>query len=120
MSKIIRPEVEVVHGMIGGPGYLKRKALIESNGDLFNSGRTFAHIVLEKDCGVGYHVHNGDGEIYYILKGEAEYNDNGTVVTVKAGDVTHTLPGEGHGITNVKDEPMEMIALILFEKQKTE
>ena len=105
MSKIIRPEEEVVHGMIGGPGYLKRRSLIESNGDLFNSGRTFAHIVLE---------------IYYILKGEAEYNDNGTVVTVKAGDVTHTLPGEGHGITNVKDEPMEMIALILFEKQKTE
>ena len=120
MSKIIRPEEEIVHGMIGGPGYLKRKALIESNGDLFNSGRTFAHIVLEKDCGVGYHIHNGDGEIYYILKGAAEYNDNGTVVTVKAGDVTHTLPGEGHGITNVKDEPMEMIALILFEKQKTE
>ena len=86
MSKIIRPEVETVHGMIGGPGYIKRRSMIESNADLLNSGRTFAHIVLEKDCGVGYHVHNGDGEIYYILKGEAEYNDNGTIVTVKAGE----------------------------------
>ena len=45
---------------------------------------------------------------------------NGTVVTVKAGDVTHTLPGEGHGITNLKDEPLEMMALSLFEKQNTE
>lgn len=120
MSKIIKPEVKIIEKMAGGPGYLKRTDLIESNADIFNSGRTFAHIVLEKDCGVGYHIHNGDGEIYYILKGEGEYNDNGTVVTVKAGDVTHTLPGEGHGITNVKDEPMEMIALILFEKQKEE
>ena len=118
MSKIIRPEVEIVNNMAGGSGYLKKLSMIESNADLLNSGRTFAHIVLEKDCGVGYHVHNGDGEIYYILKGEAEYNDNGTLVTVKAGDVTHTLPGEGHGITNYKDEPLEMMALILFEKQK--
>lgn len=120
MSKIIRPKAEVMVNMAGGPGSITRYSMIESNADLFNSGRTFAHIVIEKDCGVGYHIHNGDGEIYYILKGEGEYNDNGTVVTVKAGDVMHTLPGEGHGITNVKDEPLEMMALILFEKQKTE
>lgn len=120
MSKIIKPAVEIIEHMAGGPGYIKKTSLIESNSDIYNSGRLYAHIVLEKDCGVGYHIHNGDGEIYYILKGEGEYNDNGTVVTVKAGDVTHTLPGEGHGIVNLKDEPMEMIALILFEKQKTE
>lgn len=120
MSKIIRPEAGVINNMAGGPGYIKRTDLIESNGDIFNSGRVFAHIVIEKDCGVGYHVHNGDGEIYYILKGEGEYNDNGNIVTVKPGDVTHTLPGEGHGIINRKDEPLEMIALILFEKQKGE
>ena len=120
MSKIIQIKEEIGHGMMGGPGYIKKYSLIESNADIYNSGRTFAHIVFEKDCGVGYHIHNGDGEIYYILKGEGEYNDNGNIVTVKAGDVTHTLPGEGHGITNLKDEPLEMIALILFEKQKTE
>lgn len=120
MSKIIKPTAEIIQNMAGGPGYIKKTSLIESNSDIYNSGRLFAHIVLEKGCGVGYHIHNGDGEIYYILKGEGEYNDNGTVVTVKAGDVTHTRPGEGHGITNLKDEPMEMMALILFEKQKTE
>lgn len=120
MSKIISPEAEIIHGMAGGPGYIKKTSLIESNHDIYNSGRLYAHIVLEKGCGVGYHIHNGDGEIYYILKGEGEYNDNGTVVTVKAGDVTHTRPGEGHGITNLQDEPLEMMALILFEKQKTE
>jgi len=120
MSKIIQPKVEVVENFVGGPGHVIRRSMIESNADIFNSGRVFAHIVLEKDCGVGYHVHNGDGEIYYILKGEAEYNNNGTLVTVRAGDVTHTAPGEGHGIVNHNEEPLEMIALILFEKQKTE
>jgi len=120
MSKVRKATTEIIENMAGGPGYVKKTSLIEGNADLFHSGRLYAHIVLEKDCGVGYHVHQGDGEIYYILKGEAEYNDNGKMVTLTAGDVTHTAPGEGHGITNVKDEPMEMIALILFEKQKTE
>ena len=53
MSKIIQTREEVVHGMAGGPGYIKKYSLIESNADIFNSGRTFAHIVFEKDCGVG-------------------------------------------------------------------
>lgn len=120
MSKIIKTKPEVIRNMAGGPGFITRYSMIESNGDIYNSGRLYAHIVIEKDCGVGYHVHQGDGEIYYILKGEGEYNDNGNIVTVKPGDVTHTRPGEGHGITNRKDEPLEMMALILFEKQKEE
>lgn len=117
MSKIWKSQMEVAEHMAGGPGAVKRFPLIQSPADLFGNGRLYAHIILEKDCGVGYHVHQGDGEIYYVLKGEGEYNDNGTVVTISAGDVTHTAPGEGHGITNVKDEPLEMIALILYDKQ---
>ena len=55
-----------------------------------------------------------------VLSGSAEYNDNGNVITISAGDVTYTGDGEGHGLVNNADEPFEMIALILFEKQKTE
>ena len=46
---------------------------------------------------------------------EAEYNDNGTITTVKAGDITFTGPGEGHAIINRKDEPMSFMAIILYE-----
>ena len=56
---------------------------------------------------------NGVGEI--ILSGTGRYNDNGTMTTVTAGDVTYTAPGEGHGIECISDEPIEMIALILYE-----
>lgn len=120
MSKVRKTAVEVVEHMVGGPGYVKRRSLIEDSGDLFGNGRLYAHIVLEKDCGVGYHVHQGDGEIYYVLKGEAEYNDNGRTVTLTAGDVTHTAPGEGHGIVNRREEPVELIALILYDAPKAE
>ena len=54
-------------------------------------------------------------EFYYILRGRGEYNDNGTLVELGPGDVSFTAPGEGHGILCVGDEPLEYIALILFE-----
>ena len=41
--------------------------------------------------------------------------DNGTITTVEAGDVTFCPPGTGHGILNTGDEPLELIALILYE-----
>ena len=57
----------------------------------------------------------GDSETYYILSGKGLYNDNGTEVEIGAGDVTYCAPGEGHGLKCLGDEPVEMIALILYE-----
>ena len=64
---------------------------------------------------IGYHIHTGDSETYYILSGKGLYNDNGTEVEIGAGDVTYCAPGEGHGLKCLGDEPIEMIALILYE-----
>lgn len=63
---------------------------------------------------IGYHVHDGESETYYILSGRGIFNDNGTVVEVGPGDVTFTGDGEGHSIEATGDEPIEMIALILY------
>lgn len=75
-------------------------------------GRVFAHTTVAPHSGIGYHIHNGDTEIYYILSGKAKYNDNGTIVDIEAGDVTFTPSGTGHGIENDNDEPLDIIALI--------
>ena len=100
---------------LGGPGHLITTQIIDNDEELLGKGRLFKENVLEKDCGVGYHVHEGDAEIYVIQSGEAEYNDNGTIKTVRAGDVTFTGPGEGHSLTNKKDEPVKFVALIIYE-----
>lgn len=76
--------------------------------------RLFSHCRLEKNCEVGCHTHTGDNETYYILKGEAEYNDNGVMRKLHPGDVSFTADGESHGIKNIGDEPLEFIALILY------
>ena len=54
------------------------------------------------------------GESYFILSGEGAYEDNGTIRTVKPGDVTWTPDGSGHGISNVEGkEDLVFMALIV-------
>ena len=77
--------------------------------------RTFAKATLEIGAEVKFHVHNGESETYYILSGCGTYNDNGKEVTVSSGDITFTADGEGHGLRNNGTEPLEFIALIVYE-----
>ena len=100
--------------MFGEDGQVIFKRIIEAPEELYGKGRVFSVATLEKNCGLGWHVHKGDGEFYYVLKGEGEYSDNGNIVTLKAGDVAFCPDGEGHSIINRKDEPFEMIALIIY------
>lgn len=106
---------EVREHMRGGDGAAKLTNFINSPEELCNKGRLFAKLTLEPGCGIGYHVHENDEEIFYILKGTAEYSDNGKICTVSAGDVTICPPGEGHSIANKGDETVEFIALILYK-----
>ncbi|SRR5574344_2035722 len=82
--------------------------------DFQEKGRLFKHCTLKPGCSVGEHTHKGDFEVYYILKGEGLYNDNGTMTTVKPGDVALCPAGESHMIENNGTEDLEFIALILF------
>lgn len=101
--------------MFGGKGQARMQHILNGADEMYGKGRVFSHVVLEKDCEIGWHIHHGDGEAYYILKGEGEYNDNGTVVTVHPGDVTFVDDGEGHSLINNNAEPLEAIALVLYK-----
>ena len=70
------------------------------------------------DSGTGmfswFHMHYGESETYYILTGEGEYNDNGTSWRhVKAGDITFTPDGRGHGLANTGNTDLVFMALII-------
>ena len=101
--------------VFGGEGYITN-VIIEPSEVMYGKNRLFNHGYLEKGCEVGWHIHKGDGEVYYILSGEGEFNDNGTVVTVKAGDVCWTPDGEGHSLVCTSDETLEFIALVVYSK----
>mgnify|MGYP002524613158 CR=1 FL=1 len=107
-------KVERFENKFGADGYITVRSITKNDEELNNKGRVFAHTTVAPHSGIGYHVHNGDSEIYYVLSGKAEYNDNGTITTIEAGDMTITKSGEGHGVTNNSDEPLDFIALIIY------
>ena len=107
-------KAETREHMRDGDGTVELISLIEGSEELNNKGRLFSRILLKSGCSIGYHVHEKDSEIFYILKGTAEYNDNGETVTVSAGDVTICPAGTGHGIANKTDETVELIAVIVY------
>lgn len=116
---MVRPadkcEVEYREKMRDGEGVVKLTNFIASPNEMSGKGRMFSKITLEPGCGIGYHEHTGDRELFYILSGTAEYNDNGAVTTVRAGDVTVCPSHTGHSIANRSDEPVELIAVIVYE-----
>lgn len=75
--------------------------------------RTFAIAELEPGASVGYHIHEGECESYYIISGKGLYNDNGNIIDISDGDITFTPSGEGHGIENTGDDVLKFIALII-------
>lgn len=99
---------------LGGEGQITVRELILSPEELCGKGRVFAHSTLEPGASIGYHIHQGDAELYYIYSGQGEFNDNGTLKPVQAGDVTFTWSGEGHSLKNTGTQPLEFIAVILY------
>lgn len=105
--------VTLERSMFGGPG-LGQALQILNDGEFAGKGRLFNHVRLAPGCAVGKHAHHGEFEVYYILKGEGTYDDNGTECRVVAGDVTVCPDGETHGLLNSGTEDLEFIAPILF------
>ena len=75
----------------------------------------FAEVTIAPACSLGYHEHHGESETYYIIKGQGEYDDNGTKRPVTVGDKTFTPDGWGHGIANTGDEDLVFMALIQLD-----
>ena len=71
----------------------------------------YAKVTLKPGCSLGYHVHTGNSETIVVLQGTADYNDNGTPMTLHAGDRVHYM---------AKDMPLaipKMLARICFCKR---
>ena len=97
-----------------GKGLIHIKELTDKAGR-YDHGRLFAHVTVNPGCSIGYHTHEHETEFYYIIKGEAVFNDDGKEVILHPGDIGATGYGQGHGLENKTDEPVELIALIVGE-----
>lgn len=104
---------EYRENMRGGEGIVEITNFA-SPAELNDKGRLFANITLKPGCGIGYHVHEADSELFYIMKGEVLYNDNGTECVLSAGDVMLCPAGTGHAVANHGQENAELCAVIVY------
>lgn len=103
---------EVRENMRGGPGHVDIMHIVGAD-NLPAKSRLFSLVTLKKGCGIGPHAHSGETEIFYVLKGEGVIDDNGEIKPFLPGDCNVCGGGESHAVTNEKEEPLCMIAVII-------
>ena len=104
---------ELRENMRGGDGTVEVTHFASAE-ELNEKGRLFGKITLKPGCSIGYNVHEKDSELFYVMKGEALYNDNGVESVVSAGDVMLCPAGTGHSVANNGQEDVELCAVIVY------
>ena len=106
--------VETKTNMRGGQGDTTLRSLLTGPEEMNGKGRLFKVITIPVGGSIGYHVHEGESETFYIVRGSGLFDDNGATAPFAAGDVLFTPAGNGHSVQNTGDVPVEMVALILY------
>ena len=79
----------------------------------------FEHIMSAQEMHGMNHVHNGDGEDYFVLSGVATLDDNHErTLYLKPGEHYFTPSGKGHSILNEQDDDLVFMALIIYDSQQ--
>jgi mannose-6-phosphate isomerase-like protein (cupin superfamily) len=103
---------ELRENMRGGNGVVKIEHLWEPEKEMRGHNRMAARLTLAPGGSIGFHNHENEDEIFVIVKGQAEADDNGVISQLSAGDTLLTGNGAGHSIRNVGEEDLELIAII--------
>ena len=98
--------------MRGGSGSVRIEHLFECGTEMLSPARLCGRLTLEPGCSIGFHRHENEEELFFIIRGEAEIDDNGTVKKVSAGDAVLTGNGAGHAVRNIGTSPLEILAVI--------
>ncbi len=106
-------EREVRQRMRGGSGEVEVLHVFKQAELSSGKARLFARLRLGAGSSIGFHRHEGEEEIFYILSGTGEVSEGGAASTVGPGDAVLTGGGAGHAIANAGPDPLELLAVIL-------
>lgn len=106
--------VRVAEALRGGQGAVTFHEFLAME-EAFGAGRLFSRSVLPAGASIGAHAHEGEFEVYYVLSGTAEVDDDGANVRLNAGDTHVCASGHMHALKNPGPDDLEMIMLILYE-----
>ena len=75
--------------------------------------KMIARIKLHPGDSIGRHDHSEDAELYYIISGNIDVEDNGVWQTLSEGDLIYTSDGEFHQAKNNSNKEATMLAVII-------
>jgi mannose-6-phosphate isomerase-like protein (cupin superfamily) len=105
--------VELREKMRGGQGTVTIKHLFKQD-ELAGKVRLVAEITIPAGGSIGFHQHDREEEIYYIISGQGKVLDQDVPKTVGPGDAVLTGGGKGHSVENTGAGPLVMMAVILL------
>ena len=71
----------------------------------------FHHDIIPPGVTVGEHLHSGNEEIYYLLKGSCTLLYDGESMPMTDGDISVVRSGHTHGIINTGESDAELIVV---------
>ncbi len=105
-------QMEIRESMRGGKGSVKIEHWFKP--EAFGAQvRLCSRMTIEPGCSIGSHAHNGEDEIYLVLAGNGQIQENGEWVPIGAGDAILTGKGGTHGVENTGDKPLIIAAVII-------
>ncbi len=109
-------DIKVNVNMKGGDGTVTVTNMLKAeNDEFYGKGRLFGEIELPVGASIGKHQHNGEMECFYVIEGKGAFDDDGEIKEVSVGDICYTASGSSHSIRNIGDEPLRLVALILYK-----
>lgn len=107
-------KIPIEHCM-GGEGTVLMEKLLYGPEEMLGKGRAYVRHTLISGVSIGYHKHMGEMETMVIISGKAVHTINNEVQCLEAGDIIAATPGDSHSIANAGDEPLILIAQVLYE-----
>lgn len=101
----LKMEEEVFSAFKGGEGQLNAKMF-------FDQTNRILHGRLEPGSSIGYHKHETNSEIIYILEGEGKCLIDDGEETLKAGQCHYCPKGHSHSLINNSNADLIFFAVI--------
>jgi uncharacterized cupin superfamily protein len=115
LDKSLLKPMQALHGGKGTVNY--RRAL---GPEVFRTNWGYVdHLVIPAAASLGYHRHDLQEEIYYVLSGKGRVVVNGKTAMVAAGDAVPVRLHEAHALENSASDDLELMVIgVALEKGK--
>lgn len=94
-----------IDNMRGGNKYVKMIKYVDDR-------NLIGRISIPKGGSIGFHKHEIDQEVMYIVSGKGLLLENGKETEVVQGNSTYCPQGKEHSISNPNDEMLELFVVI--------